>query len=186
MISKTILVLSLTAVFAVSMITSVAASYSWLNVDLGNVTVKGQKTIQLTIDASDAIPRNAGVGVLAGYGWFYADGPDTVFAVSTHNPVRDSHQNPDHWHVHNVVAGSTLSQNPAVDACIVSLSDYVEAGISIQGDIMTINVPAVALTGELGAGPGAFEIVPTDSSTCGETVLANGNPSGLHLGVKFQ
>ena len=185
MTTRTIVGFSLAAIFVASMIAIVSAQPSWLAVDSSNIAQKGSKTYQLSIDAADTIPRNAGKGVLAGYGWFYASGPDTVFAVTTHNPVRDSRQNPDHWHVHNVVAGAPSISDGTVDACIVSLSEYVQAGIAIKGDKMTINVPATTLSGTLGAGAGAFEIVPTDADHCGETILANGNPSGLHLGVKF-
>jgi len=187
MVSKKIFGTTLAAVFVISMIATASAAPTWLGVDEGDIAIKGKKTVQLTINATEAIPRNAGEGVLAGFGWFYATGPDTVFAVTTHNPVRDSHQNPDKWHVHNVVAGAPITPDPSVDACIVELSDYVQAGISIKDDIMKINVPATTLSGDLGAGPGAFEIVPTDpvDNICGETILANGNPSGLHLGVKF-
>jgi len=185
--SKTILAVSLAGVFAIAaaIASPVFASDSWLGVDTSNVAPKGA-AFQLTIDATDAIPKNAGVGVLGGFGWFYGSGPDSVFAVTTHNPVRDSHQNPDHWHAHNVVAGGTISPGSGTDACIVSLSGYVQAGISIKGDKMKINVPATTLSGTLNQGAGAFHIV-NNATACGVTILADGvTPSGLNLGVKFQ
>jgi len=184
--SKTILAVSFAGVFAIAAViaTPVFASDSWLGVDTSNIAAKGAG-FQLTIDATDTIPKNAGVGVLAGFGWFYdGNGPDTVFAVTTHNPVRDSHQNPDKWHAHNVVAGAS-SDTSIADACIVSLSGYVQAGISIKGDKMKINVPATTLSGTLNQGAGAFHIV-NNASACGETLLADGSMSGLNLGVKFQ
>lgn len=183
--TKTVLLgTTFVVIFAMAMISSASASDSWLGVDDSVINEKG-KNIQLLIDAADTIPKNAGEGVLAGFGWFYADGPDTVFAVTTHNPVRDSHQNPDKWHVHNVMASGS-SDSGIADACIASLSGYVQAGISIKGDKMQINTNQNSLSGPLADGAGAFHIV-NDASACpNETVLANGEDSGLNLGVKFQ
>ncbi len=47
---------------------------------------------------------------------------------------------------------------------------------------MTINVPANALEGALNDGAVAFEINAFPSE-CGITTLADGNPSGLRLGI---
>lgn len=186
--TKTILGLSLTTVFVVSMIGYAYASShpAWLGVDDFAIESNTARTTSLVVDATDTIPNIAGAGVLAGFGWFYDNGPDTVFAVTTHEPVRDSRQNPDHWHTHNVIAGPSNDSGVA-DACIVSLSGYVQAGIAIQDDIMTVNVPATTLSGDITTGPGAFQIIPTDpvNNVCDETLLADGTPSGLHLGVKF-
>ena len=183
--TKTVLLgTTFAAIFAIAMISSASASDPWLGVDNSVINQKG-KNVQLLIDATGDIPKNAGEGVLAGFGWFYADGPDAVFAVTTHNPVRDSHQNPDKWHVHNVAVSDSINTEIA-DACIASLSGYVQAGISIKGEIMQINTNQNSLSGTLSDGAGAFHIV-NDASACPiQTVLANGNDSGLNLGVKFQ
>ena len=51
---------------------------------------------------------------------------------------------------------------------------------------MQINTNQNSLSGTLAAGAAAFHIV-NDADACpNETVLANGNDSGLNLGVKFQ
>ncbi len=183
--TKTVLLgTTFAVIFAIAMISSASASDTWLSVDSSNIAQKGNN-IQLTIDAANTIPKNAGEGVLAGFGWFYASGPDAVFAVTTHNPVRDSHQNPDKWHVHNVQV-SASDDLAIADACIASLSGYVQAGISIKGDKMQINTNQNSLSGTLADDAVAFHIV-NDAVACpNETVLANGNDSGLNLGVKFQ
>ena len=185
--TKTLLGISFAAVFATTMIfaQSAQAGVGWMQVEDSSITTKGATT-SLMINATGSIPRDAGEGVLFGFGWFYdgATTSDSVFAVTTHNPVRDSHQNPDKWHVHNVVAGAS-SDDAIADACIVSLSGYVQSGITIQGDIMTINTPVTALSGELNDGAGAFFIVNSDTACPGVTLLADGTPSGLNLGVKF-
>ena len=188
MTKTTLLGTTLAAAFVISLVGIASASShpSWLGVDDFAINSNSARTTSLVVDATDSIPRNAGPGVLAGFGWFYDDGPDTVFAVTTHEPVRDSRQNPDHWHAHNVIAGASNDSSVA-DACIVSLSGYVQAGIAIQGDIMTVNVPPTTLSGSITTGPGSFLIVPTipSDNVCGETLLADGTPSGLNLGVKF-
>jgi len=166
------------------MISSASASDTWLGVDNSVINYKG-KNVQLLIDAADTIPKNAGEGVLVGFGWFYASGPDTVFAVTAHNPVRDSHQNPDKWHVHNVVASGS-SDAAIADACIASLSGYVQSGISIKGDKMQINTNQNSLSGTLADGAGAFHIVVSDVACPNTTILADDSDSGLNLGVKFQ
>ena len=182
--TQTILGVSLAAVFAMAMIVPVTASDSWLGVDDSNIVAKNKNTSTLTITATDDIPKNAGEGVLAGFGWLYANGPDTVFAVTTHNPVRDSHQNPDKWHAHNVVLGGS-SDSSLADLCIHNLSGYVQAGISIKDNTMTINAGKNTLSGDLANGALAFHIV-NEPTACGETILANGQPSGLNLGVIVQ
>ncbi len=182
--TKTVLLgTTFAAIFAIAMISSASASDTWLSVDDSVINQKG-KNVQLLIDAADTIPKNAGEGVLAGFGWFYADGPDTVFAVTTHKPVRDSHQNPDKWHVHNVVAGPSVGAG--ADACIASLSGYVQSGISIKGDKMQINTNQNSLSGNLIPGAGAFHIVVDDDACPTTTILADGTDSELNLGVKFQ
>lgn len=184
--TRNIVGVSIAALFVIGLvgISAYANGLSWLGVDDGSAISKNSQTQRLVIDATDTIPRNAGEGILAGFGWFYADGPDTVFAVTTHNPVRDSHQNPDHWHLHNVIAAGS-SDTSIADACIASLSGYIQGGISVQGDKMIINPSRNALSGSLGAGPAAFEIVNNPGACPDETVLANGEDSGLNLGVHF-
>lgn len=167
------------------MIVPAAASHSWLDVASSDIIAKNSKTTQLTIVATDNIPRNVGDGVLAGFAWFYSSGPDTVFAVTTHKPVRDSHQNPDHWHAHNVILGPS-DDGTIADRCIASLSDYVQAGISIKGNTMTINAGANTLSGTLSSGAAAFHIVDNSVACPNTTILANGTDSGLNLGVKLQ
>ena len=184
MIKTVLLGTTFAAIFAITMISSASASDPWLGVDNSVINQKG-KNVQLLIDATGDIPKNAGEGVLAGFGWFYTDGPDSVFAVTTHNPVRDSHQNPDKWHVHNVVASPSDGTGGA-DACIASLSGYVQSGISIKGDKMQINTNQNSLSGTLADGAGAFLIVVNATACPNTTILADGSDSGLNLGVKFQ
>ena len=189
--TKTLLGISLAAVFTVSMIAGVSASHPWLSVVDSPIDANGNN-VKLTIEAADSIPRNAGPGVLAGFGWGYVSpNPSTHFAVTTHEPVRDSHQNPDGWHVHNVVLGATGASGlsgatgaTGASACIESLTDYVESGIAVKDDTMNINTNQNTLEGDLAEGAVAFHINEYPSE-CGVTTLANGNPSGLRLGIEI-
>jgi hypothetical protein len=151
MTKKLLLGISLAAVFAVSMI-AVSAVEPWMSAT-GTSATKGNNFL-LTVDAADTVPKNT--QDLGGFAWAYAGGPYALFAITTHQGVRDSHQNPDHWHAHNVniIPGTTT------DLCVTDLSDFVEAGISMKGDQVTVQISSQKLTGPIAGFATGFEIVP--------------------------
>lgn len=144
---------------------SAFAASGWQHVVSSSVTSKNDQTATLSVTASDSIPRHT--SVLGGFAWIYGSGPNTVFVAVTHNGVRDSLQNPDGWHTHNVQLSFGASPNTA--ACITGLSD-VNAGLSIQGNTLNVNVRNSELTGTfLPNAATAFTIVP--DSNCAGTGL---------------
>jgi hypothetical protein len=157
MISKLVLGAALAAVFAAFVITPAMATgpASWQHVVSSSVTAKNDKTSSLSVVASDNIPRHT--SILGGFAWVYASGPDSVFVAVTHKGVRDSTQNPDGWHTHNVdLAFGTSSGS---DACITGLSE-TNAGLSIHGNTLSVNVRNSELTGTLSSTAVAFTVVP--------------------------
>lgn len=161
-----IAVLALTAsVMAPAMATSFA---SWQKATSGTVVSQNDQTTKLTLTAADTIPRHT--SVLGGFAWIYASGPNTAFAVTTHNGVRDSNQNPDGWHVHNVVLSAGTGNS---DACIASVSDDTTAGISIQGNTLSINERNSQLTGPVSGTPVAFSIQGDGGCSSGLGIKVN-------------
>jgi len=153
---KLILGASLAAVFAVFMIVPVTATgpSSWQHVVSSSVNSENIQTSSLSVNAADSIPRHT--DVLGGFAWIYANGPNTAIVATTHTGVRDSEQNPDGWHAHNVHLGPGGHNS---DACIIGLSD-ANVGLSIQGSTLSMNVRNSELTGTLSNSAAAFTIVP--------------------------
>ena len=171
--TKTILGISLAAVFAISVIgTAQAAGHipEWLK-GFDEIGVEEKTDItKLTATAGDPIPRRT--NDFGGFGWFYDSGPHTAVTITTHsadiskpndfdfednnarNDFRDSTQNPDGWHGHNVVlTGGTTS-----DFCIVDLSDAPEFGISFKKDKISVKAENSELTGPVLEDGTAFNI----------------------------
>lgn len=154
--TKLILGTSLAAMFAVFMIVPVMATgpASWQHVVSSSVNSENTQTSTLSVSAADNIPRHT--DVLGGFAWIYASGPNTAIVAATHNGVRDSSQNPNGWHAHNVQLGSPGHNS---NACITGLSD-ANVGLSIQGNALSMNVRNSELTGTLSNAAAAFTIVP--------------------------
>ena len=101
-----------------------------------------QATLSVTVDG--AIPRqpDAFIGGNPVVGLAWADLDTGKVVVATIHPVlgRDSHQNPDSWHAHtaSLGAGATAPN----DLCILSIDTTPTAGISIQGDTLTVRIRA--------------------------------------------
>ncbi|MDE1763704.1 MAG: hypothetical protein KGH88_05620 [Thaumarchaeota archaeon] len=131
------------------------ATSSWQHVVSGSVTPNNEQTTTLSVTASGVIPRHT--DVLGGFAWLYTNGPNTVFVAVTHTGVRDSTQNPDGWHAHNVQLAFGATPNTA--ACIVGLSD-ANVGLSIHGNMLTVNARNSELTGRFSGVATAFTIVP--------------------------
>lgn len=162
--SKILLGAALAAVLATVAIAPAMATgpASWQHVTSSSLTAKNGQTSTLGVVAADSIPRHT--DVLGGFAWFYASGsPNTVFVAVTHSGVRDSAQNPDGWHTHNV--SLAIGASPGSDACITGLVD-TNAGLSIQGNSLSVNVRNSELTGTLTNSATAFTIV-TDSGCTG-------------------
>ena len=197
---------SLATVFAISMIGFAAAGGhpSWLGFD--NTTQdadKKNKTTVLSFVSADVVPRSP--TQLVGFAWFYDDttnpAPEhTAFGITSHdapllldddsyNEVRDSTQNPNNWHPHNVILDAGAGD---ATFCIKDLSDAPNAGISFDEDTLLtkVNVRNSVLTGEFPDTPtvAAFSIIT--EALCPETIGtelvgdANTNPhAGVGLGI---
>ena len=190
--TKTVLLgATLAAILVVSVMGyAFASGASWQGIVSDAVVAKNSKTTTLKIEATDTVPRQA--GILAGFAWLYADGPDSAFAITTHNAgdvdadgdhptndVRDSLQNKDGWHGHNVIldAGTALST-----LCIKEISDAPTSGIALNQENVSVNVRNSVLTGPLSTASAAFDIVvdsdcPITIPT--ETIVDGGLPLGI-------
>jgi len=186
MTKRVLLGATLAAVLTVSVLGYAFAAESWQGIVSDSVDAKNSKTSVLTIQATDNVPRHA--GILAGFAWLYADGPNSAFAITTHNAdvdgdgkndVRDSLQNKDGWHAHNVVLASGTSVSTF---CVAEISDAPTSGIALNNANVKVNVKNSALTGNLGTATAAFDIVvdgdcPITFPT--ESVIDGGLPLGI-------
>jgi len=150
---KTMLAALLVAIFTASVVTPAMAAESWQHVVSSSVNPTSGQTSTLSVKAANNIPLHT--SVLGGFAWVYASGPNTVFVAVTHTGVKDSIQNPNGWHAHNVQLGAGGLNS---DACIVGLSD-ANAGIAIQGNSINVNVRNSELTGTFSSSAAAFTIV---------------------------
>jgi len=110
----------------------ISAHGTWQNIVQESVQVDKTKpsTTTLSLKAEDPIPHVERI-ILGGFGWIYEDG-NSALVVTSHYGIRDSTQNPDHWHVHNVTFESV--DGGSITHCITSLTNDDTAGIPINGD----------------------------------------------------
>ena len=141
---------------------------------------------------------------MAGFAWFYDTGPNTVFAITSHdapilldtdsyNEVRDSTQNPNNWHPHNVMLTDGMGQ---ANKCIADLSDAPKAGIAFDEitKLVKVNVKNSALKGDFPESVGvvAFSIIVENDCplTTGTELVGDANaetPNGpVPLGIIFR
>ncbi len=153
--TKTILGVSFAAIFVISMMASPAfagAHPDWLTILSSTVEAQNAKVTKATIVADDDIPRNT--DVFGGYGFPITGNDDwAVLGITTHDPARDSHQNPVGWHPHLVNADGA--------GCITGVSEGTHGGINIQGDTLTIHIANKQIGGTITSGEAfSFLIVP--------------------------
>jgi hypothetical protein len=111
---------------------------SWAVVDSASAAVKNKNTSTLTLDAAGDIPRKTDTSPDAVVGFAFVEAPTLEVLVATIHPTfDDSAQNPFSWHLHAAQLGAGTASS---DLCIVSFFPNPTAGISIQGDIMSINI----------------------------------------------
>jgi len=188
--------IGLLAIFALgAMIPATAfAALPWQDIVPDSVSVnENVQTTKLSLSAADTIPIST--DELAGFAWLYDGSPNTAFAITIHdadldadgkNDVRDSLQNPDGWHAHNVILASPPEDaDESTTLCIEEISDAPNSGISFSepGTDVTVNVRNSQLTGNFTGAAVAFSIVvdpacPVTFPT--EDVVP---PNGLTLGI---
>ena len=151
--TKTILGISLTAIFAIGMITAASAGEisSWIGASGGDAEMKNAKVWRLSVTALDTIPEKDEITDLAGFGWLYEQFDETdddidAFGVVIHNAdlngdgkndVRDSLQNKEGFHGHNFIFSP--GQGDAT-FCVAEIADAPTSGISVDGDFMQVNL----------------------------------------------
>lgn len=179
--------MALAAAFAVSMTMLPALGHlAWQPITPGSVSITSPNPnlTQLSLTASGTIPKQ--FPDLVGYAWLYASGPNSAYAITSHQSVRDSHQNPDGWHAHNVVLAPP-PPIPDTDGvlstfCVAAISDAPTSGISIKGSSVTVNARTSTLTGSFAGVAASFDIVI--DAECPITVpTPTIVPGGLPLGV---
>ena len=204
--TKTILGFSLTAIFAVGMITAASANgfADWIGASDGGVEMKNAKTWRLTATALDTIPeKDELAGVLAGFGWLYttidpSDNNPDAFGITIHNAdlsgdgkndVRDSLQNKEGWHGHNFIFAPGAG---AATLCVKEIVDAPTSGISIEGDQVQVNLRDSQKLGafiDTAVGyaiivePACDATVPTGDVVDQDILDELGLPDGLPLGI---
>jgi len=148
----------LCAAFAAGPVLAAGIGPAWLNVPgLSDFTATNQNDnmVKLSVTTDGPIPRHADEFVLAnpvvGFAWADLDSGKVI--VATIHPMlgRDSHQNPDAWHLHTAtLSGGATAPN---DFCVASIDSSPTAGIAIRGNTMQINVSA----SDLPVAPSAFD-----------------------------
>ena len=188
--------LGLLAIIAVvAMIPAAAfAALSWQDIVDGSVSVNEKnQTTKLSLSAADTIPRTT--DELAGFAWQYENGPNDAFSITIHdadlngdgkNDVRDSLQNPNGWHGHNVILASPPEgADENTTFCIAEISDAPNVGISFakQGTDVTVNVRNSQLTGDISDTAAAFSIVVDPACPITIPTVDVVPPGGLPLGI---
>jgi len=174
--SKTIVAVSLAAIFAVSMfgIHNVIASISgpnYLVVSDFSASTQGSNLVKLSATTGDDIPRKPtdfiSAHAVAGIAWADLD-TGKVFVATIHPTLgRDSNQNPDAWHAHTATLGAGTASS---DFCVVSIDSTPTAGISIQGNTISVNVKQNTLAVPVSDIDGAVGFVIDGDSDCGSTL----------------
>ncbi|GEM_PF-1068164 len=180
---KTVLGLSLAAVFAITMTFSSASATvstpSWMIVDDASKSQVGN-IAKLSATTGSDIPRKPDSFVLdnvvTGIAWADLDTGKVV--VATIHPIlgRDSHQNPDSWHVHTAsLAGGTSTSA----FCIASIDSTPEAGVTISGNTIQLNINTANLPVSVSDIDGAvgFTINPDVECGSGLGVQITGAPA---------
>ena len=203
--NRKLLGVSFAAIFAVGMITAASAGVfgSWVGADGGTVTMKNQNSWLLTATALDTIPEKEDITDLAGFAWTYAefdlgDGDADAFAVTVHdadlnsdgkNDVRDSLQNKEGLHPHNVALSAGAG---SATLCVKEILDAPQAGISTEDDQIEVNVRDSVLLGTFDNGvvgyaiivePACAPTVPTGDVVDQDILDDLGLPDGLPLGL---
>ena len=177
----------LAAAFAISTIGIASAHLDWQGINSDSVVAKNSKTTILTINATDTIPQKT--KELVGFAWLYVEtSSNSAIAITQHqvnpgtapkNAVRDSTQNPDGWHPHNVNLGpGTINST----FCVTDIVDAPNAGIGIKDDVVEVQVRNSILTGDLSTASAVFDIIvdPLCPVTSGTEVTVAGP---LTLGI---
>ena len=157
---------------------------AYVAVDAWSADAVGDKSVRLSASTNGAIPKqpDAFIGSNAIVGIAWADLGTGTALVATIHPVigRDSNQRPDQWHVHTVqLAGGATAPN---DFCLVAVLTTPTAGISIQGDTMTLNLSASKLPD---AGSGPISVDDLDAAV-GFTVHGGDAGCTTGLGVRLR
>jgi len=168
---KTVLALSLAAVFAITLTFSVAeASVSTPNWIIVNSASKSQvgNIAKLSATTNGEIPRNPDSFVkdnaVVGFAW--ADLDTGKIVVATIHPVlgRDSNQNPDSWHVHTATLVPGIGDS---DFCVGSIDSTPESGITIQGNVIQLDINTAKLPVPVADIDGAVGFTINGNSACG-------------------
>jgi len=137
--TKTILGISLAAVFAVSMMMLPAYAGGHAVVTSATADEKGG-SLKLSVTTGGDISRFpdalASSALVFGYAWVDLDTGDVVLATIHPNAGRDSNQNPDAWHPHPGVLGQ---EGQSSDFCVTSLGT-AQGVIKIKGNTLSLNI----------------------------------------------
>jgi len=144
---------------------------------------RGVNAVQLSATVADAIPRQPDGFIdselIVGIAW--ADLGSGTAVVATIHPLlgRDSHQQPDAWHVHTVqLTGGATAPN---DFCLVAVLSTPTAGMQIWGSTMELSLRASEMPEANGSPLAADDI----DAAVGFTVQAGDAGCATGLGVRI-
>ena len=133
---------------------------AWLTVESSTVDEQSPKVTKITIVADDAdgdIPRNT--DVFGGYAFPITGNANWAFlGITTHDPARDSHQNPVGWHPHLVNVDASL--------CITGISEGTNGGITLMDDTLMMHIPNKEIGGTVNSGEAFGFLIVEDTTTC--------------------
>ena len=145
--TKTLLGVSLTAVFAISMVGFAYALSDYFDITSATAT-DTEDGFQGTAATVDKIPRNPqgiseldGTYLIVGFGWANTLNGEG-FLAAIHPDFKDSTQNPKSWHTHPVTLtpnNSTGHPLPANTFCIADLRSS-QGGLALNNDGILVNV----------------------------------------------
>ena len=160
----------------ISELPSAVGHGDWQNIMAGSVSVKkiNQNITELSLQTAAPIPHVERI-ILGGFGWIYEDG-NSALVVTSHYGIRDSKQNPDHWHIHNLTFESVDSAS--FSHCVTGITTDETAGIAINQDKIKVNINNKNLASTLKSPPIAmsFDIMPDPL----KTTCSSGVGIGIH------
>ena len=140
-------------------------------------------SLKLSVTAAGDIPRfpdefiNDEDVLVFGFAWADLTTGNVILATIHPTIGRDSHQNPDAWHIHPGLLGQ---EGQSSTFCVTSLGT-AQGGLKIKGNTLSLNVETSQTTTTLAALEGAvgFTVVEDLVCTSGLGVVITAAPVGF-------
>jgi hypothetical protein len=178
-------VLGAASLIAIAAVSASSPGPPYLSVTSFSAHSQNGNTAKLSLTTRSEIPGHPDAFISAnnntGFAWVDVD-TGKAFSVVLHGSApRNSHQDPQGWHVHVVTL--TGGATPPNDYCMASLDASPTAGISLHGNTMDVNATASRVP----VAPEAFDVavgftVQLDFACPG--LVSLGQPTDIHLAIR--